>query len=60
MKLPQANPPEAGNPSGSYLLFEFIPYCPESRDFRFAPTSSGGIQIKNTLERNDINDKDDN
>ena len=25
MKLPQANPPEAGKPAGSYLLFEFIP-----------------------------------
>jgi hypothetical protein len=26
--------------------FEFIPRCPESRDFRFAPTSSGELKFK--------------
>jgi hypothetical protein len=32
---------------GSYTLFEFIPRCPESRDFRFTPTNSGEFKFKN-------------
>jgi len=38
------SPPDYGTElsleKGSYTLFEFIPRCPESRDFRFTPTSS--------------------
>ena len=38
MKLPHVNPPETGKPAGSYLLFEFIPRCPEKRDLHYVPT----------------------
>ena len=31
---------------GLKFLFEFIPHCPESRDFRFTPTSSGEFKFK--------------
>jgi hypothetical protein len=41
MKLPQVNPLEAYELAGSYLLFEFIPRCPESWNFLFAPGNSG-------------------
>jgi hypothetical protein len=41
MKLP---PAESG--TGSYTLFEFIPRCPESRDFHFVPTSSEEFKFK--------------
>jgi hypothetical protein len=30
----------------AYIVFEFIPRCPERRDFRFAPTSSGEFKLK--------------
>lgn len=31
---------------GSYILFEFIPRCPESRDLHYVPTSSGEFKYK--------------
>ena len=33
----------------SFLLFEFIPRCPEGRDLRYASTSSGEFKFKNRL-----------
>jgi hypothetical protein len=40
-----------GLSSGSNTLFEFIPRCPESRDFRFTPTGSGDFKFKGHSKR---------
>lgn len=46
MKLLQVNPPEAGNPEGSNLLFEFSLLCPVGLDLHCVWTICGEFKFK--------------